>query len=328
MKASTRVTLSGLAALLLVTLLIGAVLWFGGHRAPEYLHGEVELREIRVAAKIAGRVSETLVREGDRVAAGESLFEIDSPEVRARLGQAEAARDGAQALADEAEAGLRDEEVEMARLDWQRAQVQAELAAASFERLRPLHAEGLIATQQFDEARAQWRASQEQARAAEARYRMAREGARSEQRRAAQAQSRQAAAAVEEVEAARAETRVVAPIDGEVAELLIHVGELAPAGFPVVTLVDPEDQWVVFHVREERLAGFAVGTRLEGEVPALGQTLGFRVTRLNPLPDFATWRQVRGTPGYDLRTFQVEARPEAPVAGLRAGMTVIVAVDD
>lgn len=328
MKASVRLALRGVVALVLVALLVGAVFWFGGQRGVEYLHGEVEVREIRVAAKLAGRVSETLVREGDRVEAGQPLFVIDSPEVRARLDQALAARDGADALADEADAGLRVEEVEMARLDWQRAQVQADLAAASFARLTPLYDEGLIAAQQHDEARAQWRASQEQARAAEARFRMAQEGARSEQRRAAQAQSRQAAAAVAEVEAAEVETRIVSPIDGEVAELLIHPGELAPAGFPVVTLADDRDQWVVVNVREERLAGLLPGTLLEGDVPALGQRIEFRVTRLNPLPDFATWKQVRGTPGYDLRTFQVEARPEAPVEGLRAGMTVVFAFHD
>ena len=42
------------------------------------------------------------------------------------------------------------------------------------------------------------------------------------------------------------------------------------------------------------------------------------------LPDFATWRATRGGAGFDVRTFEVRARPARPIAGARPGMSVLV----
>lgn len=302
---------------------VGLGLWASTQTAPEYLHGEVEIREIRLSAKIAGRVQTLHVREGERVQMGQLLASFDGPEIRARLLQAEAARDAAQALSDKANAGARDEEITMARLDWERAMVQAELTQSTLNRLQELFDEGLVSRQQFDEVRAQNQASQRQAEAAESRYLMAQSGARSEERRAGDAQARQAAAAVAEAEALERETRILSPINGEVAAINIRRGELAPAGVAVMTVIDPSDVWIVVNIREDYLRGLSVGQEYDAFVPALGETLSFKVTRLNPLPTFATWKQAANTPGYDLRTFQVEARPVTDDSRLRAGMSVI-----
>lgn len=311
--------LAGTAALLLVAFGVMAA----SRPAPEWLHGEIEAREVRVAAKVGGRVGVLHVREGDRVEAGAPLFELDGPEIRARYDQAVAASEAALAMRDQAAAGVRREEVEMARLDWRRAQAQADLAEKSYQRIRSLAEDGLVPQQQRDEAYAQRVGSREQAAAAKARYDMTLAGARDEERRASQAQARQAQAAVAEAEAIKAETRARAPLAGEVASIAIKQGELAAAGFPVLTVVDPLDTWAVFNVREDRLRGLQPGAEFEAFVPALEQTVRFRVSRLAALPEFATWRAARGTPGYDLRTFQIEARPLDDVQ-LRAGMSVIL----
>lgn len=302
---------------------IGLGLWASAQPKSEYLHGEVEIREIRLSAKIAGRIHELHVREGEQVEMGQLLVTLDGPEIRARLQQAEAARDAAQALSDKANAGARDEEITMARLDWERAMVQAELAQSTLNRLQELFDEGLVSRQQFDEVRAQNQASQRQAEAAESRYLMAQSGARSEERRAGDAQARQAAAAVAEAEALESETRILSPINGEIAAINIRRGELAPAGAAVLTVIDPSDVWIVVNIREDYLRGLSVGQVYQAYVPALDETLSFKVSRLNPLPTFATWKQAANTPGYDLRTFQVEARPVSPDPRLRAGMSVI-----
>jgi HlyD family secretion protein len=257
------------------------------------------------------------------VQANELLFRIYSPELDAKLAQAQAAEQAAVAMSDKAHSGLRTEEIEMARLDWQRALVQQQLAQTTLTRMSNLHQEGLIATQQLDEVKAQAKASTEQSKAAEARYTMAAKGARSEELRTAQAQSRQAAAAVAEVEAYRQELEVRAPKAGEVATLVIRQGELAPTGYPVVTLADLTDSWVIFNFREDKLSRFAVGKQFTATVPALAMDTVFVVTKLRALPSFASWKQAQGTPGYDLKTFQLEAKPVQPLSGLRAGMTVI-----
>jgi len=156
---------------------------------------------------------------------------------------------------------------------------------------------------------------------------MAAAGAREEQLRAAAAQNRRAKAAVSEVQVFRSEAQSVAPIAGQVANIVIKTGELAPAGYPVITLIDPNDVWVVMNIREDKLNALTVGTEFTAHVPALNKDLTFKVSKLNPLPSFANWKQVKGTPGYDLKTFQIEARPTEPNPNLKAGMTVVLSMD-
>lgn len=175
-----------------------------------------------------------------------------------------------------------------------------------------LFKDGLIAAQKRDEAETNWRASERQAEAAKAQWELAQAGARAEDQAAATAQARQVAGLVQEVEAARAETELKSPVGGEVAKLLAKVGELSPAGVPVVTVVDLKDQWALFNVREDQLARFAVGQEFAARLPALPALQPrFKVVASKPLPDFATWRATRGNQGYDLRTFEIKARPAA-----------------
>ena len=213
----------------------------------------------------------------------------------------------------------------MARLQWQRADAAAQLAQASFRRVANLAREGLVAEQKRDEAEANWKASRDAALAARAQYDMALAGAREEDRAAASAQARQVAGVVAEVEAAQAETELRSPVGGEVAKVLAKPGELWPQGVAVVTVVDLADQWVVLNVREDQLQRFAKGSRFAGRLPALGdRTAEFEVFFQGVLPDFATWRTTRGSQGFDARTFEVHARPVAPIEGARPGMSVVV----
>ena len=213
----------------------------------------------------------------------------------------------------------------MARLNWQRAVAAADLAESSFKRVDGLAREGLVAAQKRDEAEANFKASRDQALAAKAQYDLARAGARSEDRSAANAQARQVAGVVAEVQAAQAETELKSPVAGEVAKVLARTGELSPQGVAVVTVVDLKDQWVVLNVREDRLQRFAIGNEFDATLPALGgKTVKFKVYHTAALPDFATWRATRAGQGFDARTFEVRARPATPIEGARPGMTVLV----
>lgn len=313
----------GAAAVVLTFLVLG--LWLAFRPQPVVLEGEIEVTEIDVAAKLAGRVEQVQVRLGQSVRRGDLLFTLNSPELAAKLTQAESAQAAAQALSRKAETGARSQEIRGAEQQWERAQAAADLATITAERVERLLADGVVPQQRRDEAAAQARAAQAAAEAARALYEMAREGARTEDKAAASAVAAQAGGAVSEVEAYVAETQIRAPADGEVAALLIDAGEIAPAGFPVVTLADLNDPWVVFQVREDLLDGLAVGTELTGRVPALGnREVRFKVDYLAPLGAFATWRATSASSGFDLKTFEVRARPVGPVTGLRSGMSVIV----
>lgn len=304
---------------------LGYGFWRAAQPAPVSFQGQMEARETDVAPKITARIAEVLVREGDKVQPGTPLLRLDSPEVAAKLAQATAAQQAAQAVANKAAHGARPQEIEMARLNWQRAQAAAELAEKSFRRVEGLARDGLVAAQKRDEAEANHKAARDQALAARAQYDLARAGAREEDKTAAAAQARQVAGVVAEVQAAQAETSLPSPVAGEVAKVLARPGELSPQGVAVVTVVDLQDQWVVLDVREDQLARFAIGSEFEATLPALaGRTVRFKVYMSSVLPDFATWRATRAGHGFDVRTFEVRARPLAPVDGARPGMSVLV----
>lgn len=299
--------------------------WQASQPPAPYFQGQMEARETDVAPKITARIARVAVSEGQHIQPGDVLIELDSPEVRAKSAQAEAALAAAQAVSEKALRGVRSQEVDMARLSWERARAAAELAEKSYQRVQNLYDQGLVSAQKRDEAHTNWRASQAQANAARAQYDLARSGTRSEDRAAAAAQARQVEGVLAEARAAEAETRLRSPVGGEVAKVLVRVGELSPAGVPVVTVVDLQDQWVVLNIREDQLQPFALKRRFHGRLPALGAVQAeFEVYYVSVLPDFATWRTTRGSQGFDARTFEVRARPVRPIANARPGMSVIV----
>lgn len=311
-------------AAVLLLVLVASGLWLAFRAPRAQVQGMADADTINVSAKIAARVAELKVREGDRVAAGQVLFVLDSPEVAARERQAHAVLDAAHAMASKAEEGARSEDIRAAEANWRRAQAGAELATSTWRRVDTLHREGVVTRQKRDEAFAQARSAEELAKAARAQYDQALAGARAQDKAAAQAQVRQAEGAVAEIDAAREETRGRAPSAGEVAKRMTDVGELVPAGYPVFTLVDIDRLWVAVNLRESQLQGVRIGSRLPGSVPALaGREAQFEVYFIQPAGDYATWRATRESVGYDVRSFEVRLRPVQPVAGLRPGMSVL-----
>jgi HlyD family secretion protein len=313
----------GLAGAAVVLLAYG--LWQASQPAPEVFQGQMEAHETDIAPKVTAHIAQVLVQEGDQVKVGSPLMRTDSPEVAAKLTQATGAQQAAQALSDKAQNGARPQEIEMARLQWQRAQSAADLAQTSYQRVAGLAKDGLVADQKRDEAFANFTTSRDQALAAKAQYDLARAGARAEDKAAAKGQVRQVSGVLAEVQAAQAETELKSPVSGEVAKVLAKVGELSAQGVAVVTVVDLNDQWVVLNVREDRLSRFANGAEFDAVLPALNnRRVRFKVFYTAVLPDFATWRATRAGQGFDARTFEVKAHPLAGIDGARPGMSVLV----
>ncbi|KDM89913.1 HlyD family secretion protein [Photobacterium galatheae] len=304
---------------------LGYRFWVAYQPQPERLQGQIEAQQYNISSKVAGRIDQVLVRKGDKVSEGQLIFTILSPEIDAKLEQAKASQQAAGAMADQAENGARAQEVAAAQDQWQKAKAASALSEKTYRRVNNLYHDGVVAEQKRDEAYTQWQAALYTEQAAFQMYQMAKEGAREETKRAAQEQERMAAGAVAEVEAYAADTKISSWHNGEVSQILLHDGELAPQGFPVVNIVDLDDAWAVFHVREDRLKDFAKGKTFAARIPALGESkYEFQVTHLSVMGDFATWRTTDAQQGFDMRTFEVEARPTQPVDGLRVGMSVLV----
>ncbi|TWI77331.1 HlyD family secretion protein [Desulfobotulus alkaliphilus] len=296
---------------------------------PLILQGEVEAREVHVASKIAGRVAILHIEEGQRVLKEELLVELESPEIEAKLRQATAAERAALAQQEKAHGGARSEEIRSAYNAWQTAEANATLAERTFARIHKLHSEGVVPAQQKDEAEARMTAARRTAEAARAGYDMAIAGARQEDRALADALLAQAEGAVSEVEAYLREARLSAPLAAEVSSINAEVGELVSPGFPVVSLVDLNDIWITFQLREDLLTRFRMGDELPTKFPALGERhFTLKVTHIAAMADFATWRATRSRGDFDLKTFEVRARPLHPIPGLRPGMSALVVWED
>lgn len=321
-----RATQRQSARIYLLIAVVLVFLGFGLYKAfqPQHLplQAQMEAQEVNVSSKVTGRVGTLHVQLGQSVKEGELLFELDSPEVQAKIDQATAAEQAARAVASKADAGARPEEVEAARYNWQRAQTGAQIAHTTYQRVQAMFEEGVLARQKRDEAQAQWQSAQQLELAAKAQYDMARKGARVEDKQAAHAQVRQVEGVLSEAEIARSETRIVAPAAGQISKIQIQPGELAPQGFPVITLVNLEDAWAVLQVREDEMSSFTMDSVHRGDVPALGKDVEFKVSTIAVMPDFATWRAARPG-GTDLRTFEIRLRPVVAVEGLRPGMSVL-----
>ncbi len=320
-----------LKTLLAVAIVAVIVIWLAirFHQAykqgPIRLQGQIEAREYSISSKVPGRIGHVLVRRGDPVTAGQTIFTLTSPEIDAKLQQAEAGKAAAGALARQARNGARPQQVRAAREQWLKAKAAADLMEKTYVRIQSLYEDGVLPEQKRDEVYTKWQAALHTERAAREVYEMTEEGAREEIKEAAKARENMAAAMVKEVEAFADETTVKTYHDGEVSQVLLRAGELAPQGFPVVTIMDMNDAWAVLQVREDLLEHFAKGTEFEARIPALGDaTYRFKVTYLAVMGDFATWRPTNTSTGFDVRTFEIEARPVKPIEGLRVGMSVLV----
>jgi HlyD family secretion protein len=317
--------LIGVSALVGVVLLIALVGYLVSKPKPHVIQGEAEATEYRISCMVPGHVTELYCREGQEVHQGDTVAFIDSPQVKAKLAQARAARSAAQAQNSKARNGARKEQIAGAYELWQQALVQEEVMRKSFERVKTLYDQKVVSAQQYDETKAKYDAAVAQAKAAKSQYDLAQEGARSEDKAAAAALVLQADGAIQEVDSYLNELYLVSPADGVISNIYPRQGELVGQGSPVATVTDLSDMWFTFNIREDELHGMDVGSVLTVKIPALdGKTLQAKVNYMAVRESYATWKATKETDQYDAKTFEVRAVPEENVKGLRPGMTVLV----
>ena len=313
------ITIAVFAAVILFSI------YFFSNNEPIYLQGQVEAKQINVAPKVPGRVKAIYKKEGDRVQKGELLLELESTEIDAKLSQAEAARSAAQAQSDKAQRGAREEQIKGAYNVWQQAQAAADLAEKTYQRVSNLFNDKVLPAQKKDEAYTQMVALQKQAEAAKSQYEMAKNGARDEDKTAAQALVAQAQGVITEVNAYKDGAKVYAPADTQIQTIIPNEGEIVNAGYPVMNLIDTNDEWVVFNIREDKMVNYKEGTKFKAIVPALGnQEIELEVKHIAVQADFATWTATKSKGDFDKKTFAIKAYPTAKVEGLRPGMSVLV----
>ena len=250
---------------------------------PTILQGTVECTTYKASSKIAGRIDDMKVEEGQHVEKGELLYTLSTPELDAKLMQAEAARSAAQALDQKALTGARSQQKEAALNLWQKAQAGRELAQKTYDRVKRLYDQGVVPAQKLDEAEANLQAMTATEKAAKAQYDLVDDGSSKEDKAAAAAQVLRAQGAVTEVESYLSDAMVYSPVTGEISTVIAEQGELVGTGYPVVAILDLQDMWVTFNIKETLLPQIHMGTRMIGYVPALDREVEFTVTYIAPL---------------------------------------------
>ena len=315
----------GLAVLIALLVVIGLAGFFANKPKAMTLQGEAEATEYRVSGKVPGRIEEIYVREGSFVHKGDTLAFIDSPEVRAKLAQASAAREAAMAQSRKASNGARQEQITGAYQLWQQAIVQEDVMKKSFERTQRLFDQKVISAQKYDEVKAKYDAAVSQALAAKSQYDMAVAGARQEDKDAAMALVHQAEGAIQEVQGYMSELYLTAPADGVVSSVYPKAGELVGQGAPVMTVTDLSDIWFTFNIREDYLHGMKIGDRISLTIPALdGKKCEATVNYIAVRDSYATWKATKEIGQYDAKTFEVRAIPQEHIDGVLPGMTAII----
>ena len=311
----------GFAAVVMIVAVIGLL---AIDRDPDMIQGQVEVSEYRVSSKVPGRILELRVKEGDYVKAGDTLAILDAPEVRAKMEQAQSAENAAAALELKAQNGARKEQIQGAFSVLQQAKAGFEIAEKSYNRVQRLFDEGVMSAQKRDEAFASYKAMEAQMKAAQSQYDMAVNGARMEDKMAASAQVGRAKGAVQEVTSYIHETVQIAQKEGEVTDIYPKVGELVGTGSPIMSIAMMDDMWGSFNIREDQLNGMQVGTEFMAFVPAFNKEVKMKVYHLKDQGSFAVWKATKANGQYDLKTFEVKARPVEKLDGLRPGMSLVI----
>ncbi len=324
MKKRNQDLRTGLIALIVVIILIFIIGLIVNRPEPVIIQGEADASETRISGKVPGRIDRFLAEEGSQVKAGDTLVIIDSPELNAKLEQANAAEDAARAQNKKAVKGARKEMITGAYEMWQKAQVGVDITKKSFDRVQHLFDKGVVTAQKRDEAEAQYKAAVATSRAAKSQYNLALNGADSEDKEATKALVNRAKGAVDEVKSYLNETTLISPINGEVTEIYPNRGELVGTGAPIMSIVDLNDSWFTFNVREDLLGDLKMGKKFTVKVPALNNRIvEVKVSYIKALASYATWKATKTSGQFDVKTFEVRARPTAKVADLRPGMTAL-----
>ena len=311
----------GFVAVVIIVAIIG---FLALDREPNVIQGQVEVSEYRVSSKVPGRILELRFKEGDFVKAGDTLAILDAPEVLAKMEQARSAENAAAALELKAQNGARKEQIQGAFSVLQQAKAGYEIAEKSYKRVQRLYDEGVMSAQKRDEALANYKAMEAQMKAAQSQYDMAVNGARMEDKLAAAAQVGRAKGAVQEVNSYIHETVQIAQKEGEVSDVYPRVGELVGTGSPIMSISMMDDMWGTFNVREDQLNGMQVGSEFTVFVPAFNKDIKMKVYYLKDQGSYAVWKATKANGQYDLKTFEVKARPVETIEGLRPGMSVII----
>lgn len=242
-------------------------LMFGGEELPEGIasgNGRLEAKEIAVSTKMAGRLDDIFVDEGDMVAAGEVVARMDTESLDAQLAEAKATLNQAIASVGAAEAQVAQRLSERASAEAALRQREAELVAARkrYERSSTLAEEGATPVQERDDDEARYKGAEAAVDAARAQLTAIDAAATTARAQVEGAKSNVEAirATIKRIEADRADAELKAPRAGRIQYRIAEPGEVLGGGGRVLSLVNLDDVYMTFFLSEQAAGRLAMGS--------------------------------------------------------------------
>jgi HlyD family secretion protein len=320
-------------ALLIVLILAGGG-WFlysryvEAKREPGVFYGNVDIRDVALGFRVAGRVEHMGVDEGDTIKAGQLLASLDKRPFRDDLALQTANVAQQSANLDKLEAGSRPEEIEQAQADVAAREATLENARGVLTRQQALSKSDYASKQVLENAMEQQRSAEAQLRASQAALKLTTEGPRKEDIAAARAALEAARAQKQVAETSLADSDLNAPADGVILTRAVEPGAIVAAGTTVYTLSLQNPVWVRAYVGEPQLgllhpgAPVKVFSDTRPNQPYDGQ-VGFISPSAEFTPKSVETTELRTDLVYRFRVIVTNAD-----AALRQGMPVTVRLVD
>lgn len=281
-----------------------------GRAGPSVYQGYAEGEFVRVAAPFSGELKLLAVARGGSVAPGDPLFRLEQESEKAARLEAEQRLAAAEARLANLRKGRRPEEVEA--LTAQRSQVQAalRLSEARLAREEKLAGLGFVSPDRVDQLRTARDGDRARLAEIEAQLRLAHQGARSDEVRAAEAEVAAARAALAQAQWRLDQKSVRAPVAGRVHDTYYVTGEWVNAGSPVVSLLPPTNLKVRFFVPEPVVGSLRPGQRVSLQCDGCGKPFPGSISYISSQAEY-TPPVIYSRENRSKLVFLVEARPDA-----------------
>jgi HlyD family secretion protein len=263
------------------------------NKTPQVL-GTLEWDRITLPAPVSERIAEVPAREGQMVAANDTVLVLESVRTRARLDEAKADVQRLQKALDELRVGPRQEDIDQARAKLAGAQSVATNARRAYERAQEEFAKQVIAHSDLDSTKAQAGSADADVDADKAALATLLNGTRPQDIAQAEASVASAQAQVDSITVDLQRVRISAPRAGRIDSIPYKLGDQPPIGAPLAILLVGDAPYARVYVPEPMRADVHVGESAHIYVADRKDAVTGRVRVVRSEPSFTPYYALNG----------------------------------
>jgi len=252
-------------SVILILLLLAAAVTFGVKRYRGENNGRIkvsgtlEVTSLDLSFKVAGRLLQRLVNEGDKLQGGQLVARLDDDELKQEHKGRAAEEKSLRAASADLEAGNRREEIAQGEAALSRMKSEADRIRKEAARAEALFMREVIAQKDLDLARSATVSADASLKEAELRLKLLKIGPRPDAVRQAKARIESAAASTALAETRMHQTVLSTPVSGVVLATHAEPGEMVMPGAPVITVGKMDEVWLRAYIAEPDLARISTG---------------------------------------------------------------------